>query len=81
MLQEEVKSKSSPEEQMVGRCFLQHAEAMKTVYTEYCVNHDKAEQLLEKYDQIQVTVVRRAARFLLAQNTKMTYQTAIKYIK
>jgi hypothetical protein len=28
-----------------------------------------------------VTVVRRAARFLLAQNTKMTYQTAIKYIK
>ena len=39
---------------MVGRCFLQHAETMKSVYTEYCVNHDKAEQLLEKYDQIQV---------------------------
>jgi hypothetical protein len=27
---------------------------MKTVYTDYCISHDKAEQLLEKYDQIQV---------------------------
>ena len=26
---------------------------MKKVYTEYCINHDKAEQLLEKYEQIQ----------------------------
>jgi len=55
--QEEVKSKSSPEEQMVGRCFLQHSETMKSVYTEYCINHDKAEQLLEKYDQVQVDVL------------------------
>ena len=23
---------------------------MKTAYTDYCVNHDKAEQLMEKYD-------------------------------
>ncbi len=49
-----MKSKSNPEEQMVGRCFLQHSETMKAAYTEYCINHDKAEQLLEKYDQIQV---------------------------
>ena len=54
--QEEVKSKSSPEEQMVGRCFLQHSETMKLVYTEYCINHDKAEQLLEKYDQVQASL-------------------------
>lgn len=52
-LQEEVKSKSNAAEQMVGKCFLQHAEAMKNVYTEYCINHDKAEQLLEKYEGIQ----------------------------
>ena len=25
---------------------------MKRAYTEYCVNHDKAEQLLEKYEQM-----------------------------
>ena len=35
---------------MVGKCFLRHAEAMKRVYTEYCVNNDRAEQLLEKYE-------------------------------
>ena len=23
---------------------------MKKVYTDYCINHDKAEQLLEKYE-------------------------------
>ena len=34
----------------VYSCFLQHAEAMKTAYTDYCVNHDKAEQLMEKYE-------------------------------
>ena len=32
------------------RCFLEHAEGMKSAYTEYCVTHDKAEQLLERYD-------------------------------
>ena len=35
-----------------GKGFLTHAETMKKVYTEYCINHDKAEQLLEKYEQI-----------------------------
>ena len=25
---------------------------MKKVYTDYCINHEKAEQLLEKYEQI-----------------------------
>ena len=34
----------------VGRCFLLHAEAMKTAYTQYCLNHDRAEQLLEKFE-------------------------------
>jgi hypothetical protein len=51
-LQEEVKSKTSADEQMVGRCFLEHAETMKYVYTEYCVNNDRAEQLLEKYESM-----------------------------
>ena len=36
----------------IGKSFLIHAESMKKVYTEYCINHDKAEQLLEKYEQI-----------------------------
>ena len=35
---------------MVGKCFLRHAEAMKRAYTDYCVNNDRAEQLLEKYE-------------------------------
>ena len=51
-LQHEVKSKECASEQMVGKCFLKHSERMKKVYTEYCVNNDKAEQLLEKYEQI-----------------------------
>ena len=34
----------------IFRCFMQHAAAMKTAYTDYCVNHDKAEQLMEKYE-------------------------------
>ncbi len=49
-LQEEVKSKTSADEQMVGKCFLKNAETMKKVYTDYCVNNDRAEQLLEKYE-------------------------------
>ena len=51
-LQLEVKSKSDPVHQMVGCCFLQHAETMKSVYTQYCLNLDKAEQLLEKYESL-----------------------------
>ena len=38
------------EECDVGKAFLANADAMKKSYTEYCINHDKAEQLLEKYD-------------------------------
>ena len=34
----------------VGKCFLEHADSMRTAYTQYCLNHDKAEQLLEKFD-------------------------------
>jgi len=51
-LQLEVKSKADPGSQMVGCCFLQHAETMKSVYTQYCLNHDKAEQLMEKYESL-----------------------------
>ena len=34
----------------MGKCFLEHADSMRTAYTQYCLNHDKAEQLLEKFD-------------------------------
>ena len=34
----------------VGKCFLEHADSMRSAYTQYCLNHDKAEQLLEKFD-------------------------------
>ncbi len=51
-MQQEVKSRECPAEQRVGRCFLAHADSMKRIYTDYCVNHDKAEQLLEKYDSV-----------------------------
>lgn len=40
------------EEYTIGKSFLAHSESMKKVYTDYCVNHDKAEQLLEKYEQV-----------------------------
>ena len=43
---------------MVGRCFLRHAEAMKRAYTDYCVNNDRAEQLLEKYEAGEAEVQR-----------------------
>ena len=33
-----------------GHTFLQHAADMKTVYTQYCLNHDRAEALLDKYE-------------------------------
>lgn len=32
---------SAQEQRRVGKCFLEHAPAMKKVYTEYCVNNDK----------------------------------------
>ena len=38
--------------QKVGKCFLEHADSMRTAYTQYCLNHDKAEQLLEKFDAL-----------------------------
>ena len=34
----------------IGKNFCNHSESMKKVYTDYCINHDKAEQLLEKYE-------------------------------
>ena len=39
-------------EQTIGKSFLNNSETMKKVYTDYCINHDKAEQLLEKYEQV-----------------------------
>ena len=36
----------------MGKCFLEHADSMRTAYTQYCLNHDKAEQLLEKFDAL-----------------------------
>ena len=42
---------TSLEKTFIGRGFLEHADTMKQVYTEYCINHDKAEQLLERYEQ------------------------------
>jgi len=51
-LQLEVKSKSDPGSQMVGCCFLKHSEIMKSVYTKYCLNHEKAELLMEKYESL-----------------------------
>ncbi|XP_049847527.1 dynamin-binding protein-like isoform X2 [Schistocerca gregaria] len=38
------------DEQCVGPCFLELAERMKTVYGQYCMNHDEALLLLEKYE-------------------------------
>ena len=84
MFQEEVKSKSNPEEQMVGRCFLQHSETMKAAYTEYCINHDKAEQLLEKYDQIQVCLLTYATKKAIGRsflNVCQGYDKNRKYKK
>jgi hypothetical protein len=49
-VQREVREEAEPARQMAGRCFLQHAESMKAAYTQYCLNHDKAEQLLEKFE-------------------------------
>lgn len=49
-VQLEVNGQADPCQQLVGRCFLATAEAMRTAYTSYCLNHDKAEQLLEKFE-------------------------------
>jgi len=35
-------------EQMIGPCFLKHADRMQAVYTEYCTNHENALALLTK---------------------------------
>ena len=34
----------------VASSFLQHSNSMKGVYNQYCLNHDKAENLLNKYE-------------------------------
>ena len=34
----------------VASSFLQHSNSMKAVYNQYCLNHDKAENLLNKYE-------------------------------
>nr|CAD7588240.1 unnamed protein product [Timema genevievae] len=40
----------SEEDQCVGSCFLQVADKMKLVYGLYCMNHDNALTLFEKYE-------------------------------
>ena len=39
----------------VASSFLQHSISMKSVYNQYCLNHDKAENLLNKYETSQDT--------------------------
>ena len=39
----------------VASSFLQHSNSMKSVYNQYCLNHDKAENLLNKYETSQDT--------------------------
>ena len=39
-----------PDVVKVAASFLKHAEAMKSVFNLYCLNHDKAETLLTKYE-------------------------------
>ena len=34
----------------VASSFLHHSSAMKSIYNQYCLNHDKAENLLNKYE-------------------------------
>ncbi|XP_071445121.1 dynamin-binding protein-like isoform X2 [Hetaerina americana] len=41
----------SDEEQLIGPCFLELADEMKTIYSCYCMNHDTALTLLEKYEE------------------------------
>ncbi|CAG2054947.1 unnamed protein product [Timema podura] len=49
LLQLAMKGKSE-EDQCVGSCFLQVADKMKLVYGLYCMNHDNALTLFEKYE-------------------------------
>ena len=70
----------------MGKCFLDHADSMRTAYTQYCLNHDKAEQLLEKFDalpemqKVSFYIMRVLIRFLslihfqLVKLSKMTLQ-------
>ncbi|XP_032242810.2 dynamin-binding protein isoform X1 [Nematostella vectensis] len=37
-------------QQELGKCFAEHAEEIKSVYSTYCKNHDDAIGLLEKYE-------------------------------
>ena len=39
-----------PDVRKVAASFQQHSGSMKTVYNTYCLNHDKAEHLLSKYE-------------------------------
>merc|ERR1719422_2754301 len=51
-VQQQVSEEKPANKQLVGNCFLDHADSMRTAYTQYCLNHDKAEQLLEKFDAL-----------------------------
>ena len=44
-----------PEVRLVASSFRQHSASMKAVYNTYCLNHDKAESLLSKYEATPAT--------------------------
>ncbi|XP_069693498.1 dynamin-binding protein-like isoform X2 [Periplaneta americana] len=41
------------DEQLVGPCFVELADKMKNVYGQYCMNHNNALILLEKYESVE----------------------------
>ncbi|PNF35605.1 hypothetical protein B7P43_G02409, partial [Cryptotermes secundus] len=51
-LQLAMKGKSE-DEQCVGSCFVELADQMKSVYGQYCMNHNNALTLLEKYESVE----------------------------
>lgn len=68
-LTDEAQVHTNAGEQLIGKCFLQFADQMKKVYTEYCINNDKAEQALEKYEQVPEiqSVLQKGVEVLQAQ--------------
>ncbi|XP_013774351.1 dynamin-binding protein-like isoform X2 [Limulus polyphemus] len=47
-------TEKSPEEQNIGKCFLEFAEDLKQTYGQYCRNHDDVLVLIEKYEDNQM---------------------------
>ncbi|XP_076307019.1 dynamin-binding protein-like isoform X2 [Tachypleus tridentatus] len=55
-LEKEVTEKP-PEEQNIGKCFLELAEDLKQTYGQYCRNHDDVLVLMEKYEDNQAVKI------------------------